>query len=71
MTTYKKCLKNLEESEDHFTINEWANRIADTAKQICNDPDCKRIKIIETDQGRSNIEFVDKEAINCVIQSIQ
>jgi hypothetical protein len=67
----QKMLKDLEESEDPFTFNEWANRIANTAKQICNDPDCKRIKIIETDQGRINFEFTDKEAINCVIQSIQ
>jgi hypothetical protein len=67
----QKMLKDLEESEDPFIFNEWANRIATTAKQICNDPDCKRIKIIETDQGRINFEFADKEAINCVIQSIQ
>ncbi|MGA7370593.1 MAG: hypothetical protein WBX01_15805 [Nitrososphaeraceae archaeon] len=46
-------------------------RIANTAKQICNDLDCKRIKIIETDQGRINFEFADKEAIDCVLQSIQ
>ena len=64
-------LKDLEESEDPFMFNEWANRIANTAKQICNDPDCKRIRIIETDQGRINFEFADKEAIGCVIQSIQ
>ena len=44
----QKMLKDLEESEDPTTFNEWANRIANTAKQICNDPDCKRIKIIET-----------------------
>lgn len=65
----QKMLKDLEESED--TFNELANRIANTAKQICNDPDCKRIKIIETDQGRINFEFADKEAIDCAIQSIQ
>jgi hypothetical protein len=65
----QKNAQDLEEFEDPF--NEWANRIANTAKQICNDPDCKRIKIIETDQGRINFEFTDKEAINCVIQSIQ
>ncbi|MGA6989793.1 MAG: hypothetical protein WBL67_00510 [Nitrososphaeraceae archaeon] len=67
----QKMLKDLEESEDPTTFNEWANRIANTAKQICNDPDCKRIKIIETDQGKINFEIADKEAIDCVIQSIQ
>jgi hypothetical protein len=30
----QKMLKDLEESEDPFTFNEWANRIANTAKQI-------------------------------------
>ena len=34
----QKMLKDLEESEDPSTFNEWANRIANTAKQICNDP---------------------------------
>jgi hypothetical protein len=67
----QEMLKDLEESEDPFTFNEWANRIGNAAKQICNDPDCKRIKIIERDQGRINFEFADKEAIDCVIQSIQ
>ncbi|MGE5660635.1 MAG: hypothetical protein ACM3X1_00145 [Ignavibacteriales bacterium] len=71
LTTCEEILKDLKESEDPFTFNEWANRFANTAKQICNDPDCKRMRIIETDQGRINFEFRDKEAINCVIQSIQ
>lgn len=64
-------LKDLDGSEDPTIFNEWTNRIAHTAKQICNDSDCNRIKIIETDQGRLNFEIADKEAIDCVIQSIQ
>lgn len=64
-------LKDLDGAEDPTIFNEWANRIARTAKQICNDPDCKRIKIIETDQGRLNFEIADKESIDCVFQSIQ
>jgi hypothetical protein len=64
-------LKDLDGSEDPTIFNKWANRIAHTAKQICNDPDCKRIKIIETDQGRLNFEIADKEAIDFFIQSIQ
>ena len=67
----QKMLKDLDGSEDPTIFNEWANRVAHTAKQICSDPDCKRIKIIETDQGRLNFEIADKEAIDCVIQSIQ
>jgi hypothetical protein len=64
-------LKDLDGSEDPTIFNVWANRVAHPAKQICSDPDCKRIKIIETDQGRLNFEIADKEAIDCVIQSIQ
>ncbi|MGB8643168.1 MAG: hypothetical protein WCD28_12875 [Nitrososphaeraceae archaeon] len=67
----QKMLKDLDGSEDPTIFNEWVNRVAHTAKQICSDPDCKRIKIIETDQGRLNFEIADKEAIDCVIQSIQ
>jgi hypothetical protein len=67
----QKMLKDLEESEDPNTFNEWADRIASTARQICDDHNCKRIKIIETNQGKVNFEFADKEAIDCVIQSIQ
>jgi hypothetical protein len=67
----QRMLNDLEESEDPFTFNEWVICIASTARQTCNDPDCKRIKIFETAQGRINFEFTDKEAINCVIQSIQ
>jgi len=67
LTTYKKMLKDLDGSEDPTIFNEWANRVAHTAKQICSDPDCKRIKIIETDQGRLNFEIADKEAIDCGI----
>jgi hypothetical protein len=67
----QNMLKDLEESEDPNTFNEWANRIANTARQICDDHNCKRIKIIETNQGKVNFEFADKEAIDCVIQSIQ
>ena len=67
----QKMLKDLDGSEDPTIFNEWVNRVAYTAKHICSDPDCKRIKITETDQGRLNFEIADKEAIDCVIQSIQ
>jgi hypothetical protein len=67
----QKRLKGIEESLDPNTFNEWANRIAITAKQLCNDPDCKRIKIINTGQGRVTYQFTDKEAVDCVIKSIE
>jgi hypothetical protein len=44
--------------------------ITRTAKQLCNEPDCKRIKLIKTGQAKSSYHFTDKEAIDCVIKSI-
>ena len=39
----QKHLRDLAGSADPNTFNEWANRVGTTAKEICNDPDCKRI----------------------------
>jgi rRNA-processing protein FCF1 len=46
--------------------------IEQTAKELCNDSDCKRIKIQAT---KDNKEFKcvasDKEAIECIIKAIE
>ncbi len=67
----QKTIKDLEQSVDPNTFNEWADRIARTAKQLCNDPDCKRIKIVKAGQGKVNFWFADKEAVDCVNKSIE
>jgi hypothetical protein len=64
-------IKDLQQSVDPNTFNEWANRIAITAKQLCNDPNCERIKIVKAGQGKVSFQIVDKEAIDCVIKSIE
>jgi hypothetical protein len=69
--TIQKALKDLEHSVDPNTFNEWADRIARTAKQLCNDPNCERIKIVKAGQGRVTFEFADKDAIDCGIKSIK
>lgn len=51
------------------TFNEWTDRIAQRAKQICNDPDCIRIRRLErqeegTGNLRFNFKFADKEAVD-------
>ena len=67
----QKALDDLKRTQEPDTFIEWANRIERTAKQICNDHDCKRIKLIKTGQGKVNFQFADKEAIDCGIKSIQ
>jgi hypothetical protein len=43
----QKHLRDLASSADPNPFNEWANRVGTTAKEISNDPDCKRIKLIK------------------------
>jgi len=49
----------------------WADTITRTAKLICNDPECKRIKLKHTQRLGIEFEFADKEAIDCVISAIR
>jgi hypothetical protein len=67
----QKMIKDIGKSIDPNTFTDWTDRVGRTAKQICNDPDCKRIKINKIAPGKVNFEFADKEAIDCVNQSIQ
>lgn len=67
----QKKLKELEHSIDPNTFNEWADRVGKTAKQLCNDPQCKHIKLTKTGQGQVNFEFTDKEAVDCAINAIK
>ncbi|HEY7227963.1 MAG TPA: hypothetical protein VH481_07545 [Nitrososphaeraceae archaeon] len=68
---FQKHLRDLASSADPNTFNEWAKRIGRTAKEICNDPDCKRIKLIKSEYGKVKFQFADKEAVDCVIQAIK
>ena len=52
-------------------LGEWTNSIGDTAKELCNDADCKRIKIELTKEFEFSCEVADKEAIDCIIQAIK
>ena len=67
----QKHLRDLAGTADPNTFNKWANRVGRTAKQICNDPGCKRIKLIKDEYGKIKFQFADKEAIGCVIQAIK
>jgi len=67
----QKHLRDLARSADPSAFNEWANRVGRTAKKICNDPGCKRIKLIKNEYGKVKFQFADKEAVDCVIQAIK
>ncbi len=67
----QKHLRDLASTADPNTFNKWANRIGRTAKEICNDPGCKRIKLIKDEYGKLKFQFADKEAVDCVIQAIK
>lgn len=51
---------------------EWADKIEKSAKEICDDPDCKRITF-KVKKGTTNISisFNDKEALECIRKSIK
>ena len=67
----QKHLRDLASSADPNTFNEWANCVGRTAKEICKDTDCKRIKLIKNGYGKVKFQFADKEAVDCVIQAIK
>jgi hypothetical protein len=67
----QKHLRDLASSAEPSTFNEWANRVGRTAKEICNDPGCKRIKLIKNEYGKVKFQFADREAVDCVIQAIK
>ena len=66
----QKQIEGVRKSAALSVFNEWIDRITMSAKQLCNDPDGKRIKLIKTEQGKSSYNLSDKEAVDCVIESI-
>jgi metal-dependent amidase/aminoacylase/carboxypeptidase family protein len=50
---------------------DWTETIEQTAKKICNGPDCKHIKFKYTEESGFAFEISDKEAADCIIKSIQ
>ena len=50
----------------------WINKIEKTAKQICKDPDCKRITFKpKTGKTEITMKVADKEALECLKKAIQ
>jgi hypothetical protein len=69
----KEATKNFENLQHEFTpdvVLDWAETIEKTAKEICNDPDCKRIKFKYTEENGFEFVVSDKEAADCLIRAI-
>lgn len=71
----QRFLDDYKKGLEHQTFDEWANRVTQTAKELCSDPDCKRIKLQQKQQQDTgnlslNFEFADKEAIDCMLKAI-
>jgi metal-dependent amidase/aminoacylase/carboxypeptidase family protein len=67
----QNCLTDLERVMTPNILLDWAETIEQTAKEICNDPDCKRIKFRYTEESGFAFEISDKEAADCIIKAIQ
>jgi hypothetical protein len=67
----QKRLNDLQKGLDPDTFNEWSHRVENTAKQICNDTDSKRIKLKHTQELGFSYEVSDKEAIDCLIDAVK
>ena len=52
-------------------ILEWVETIEKTAREICNDPDCKRIQLKYNQESGIAFEVLDKEAVDCIIKAIK
>lgn len=72
---FDKIQKNLDQMIKDLEpagFAEWANKIEKTAKQICKDPDCKRIKFKpKKDETSISITVTDMEALECLRKAIE
>jgi len=68
----EKMFKDMVNDLEPESFAEWANKIEKTAKEICKDPDCKRIKFKPV-KGKTSIDVsvTDKEALECLKKSIE
>ena len=64
-------LTDLERVTAPNVLLDWAETIEQTAKEICNDSDCNRIKFKYTEESGFEFEISDKEAADCIIKAIQ
>ena len=63
-------LTDLERVTAPNVLLDWAETIEQTAKEICNDSDCNRIKFKYTEENGFEFVVSDKEAADCIIRAI-
>lgn len=70
-----KSLDNLKNQINPDIQFEWAVKITQVAKEMCNDPDCKRIKLERSKNSQNGLNFQwvfsDNDSIDCVIKAIK
>lgn len=65
-----KIIEELQESLEPDVQDRWTNNIVNKAREICNDPDCRRIRLKKNEQGIAVIDYDDAFAIDCIIKAI-
>lgn len=65
-----KAIDDIQYGLDPNIFNEWTLLVEKTAKEICNDPDCKRIRLYTSNSGFI-YKFSDKEGIDCLLSAIK
>jgi hypothetical protein len=69
-----RALKDLgkygNEDEKRKLLKEWAGKIQNSARKLCNDPDGKRIKVEVNEDGTLTAFTNDKESLDCLINAI-
>lgn len=69
-----RALKDLgkfqKEDDKRKHLTEWAGKIENSARKLCNDPKGKRIKVEVNSDGNLNAVITDKESLDCLINAI-
>lgn len=56
---------------DISNLLKWISKIKNTAKELCNDPDCKRIQFKIDVNGVALIDTNDNNALDCLFRSFE
>jgi hypothetical protein len=70
----QKFLDDYKKELDPQIFDGWARCVAETAKEMCDDPACKHIKPLQRQQDSGklslNFEFADEVVIDCLLKAI-
>lgn len=63
----KKMLGDMVKDVEPKGFAKWADKIEKTAKEICNDPECKRITFkVEKGTTKISVSVKDKKTLECI-----